>query len=320
MTPHSPTSAMAVVIPIYNTRETILAQLQHLQSLGEINLADIIVVDDQSTDGSAAAIAAAFPHVPVLVGTGQLWWTGGIRLGMEFALRRNPEFLFWLNHDCRPDPGTFTKLLAHLRDPSVGCASAVCYLQKYPEYIQSPGFRNFRALAIPSTAGLLEADGVNGNCVGFRVEAIRRVGLPDAQRFPHYGDGPYTLRLRRAGLRVLVDARARVAQDHELVRCLTVFWRSALSAAPRGGWMKYYLFSNRSFYQWRYAWHRIWLYRGWQALLAFPAGLVSLLGSIGLGVGARWLLGSRWLAKVCLGQLPPVFPRQGLLRELGLAD
>jgi len=67
-----------------------------------------------------------------------------------------------------------------------------------------------------------EVEAIVGNCVLFPAEALRAHGLIDARRFPRWwGDAELTLRLRRAGWRLLVEPRAMVwCQPNTLPRPL----------------------------------------------------------------------------------------------------
>jgi len=94
---------IAVIIPVFNRRETTLKCLGLLKNnvlIPNNSLINIIVVDDGSTDGTAAAIKLAFPDVKILNGDGNLWWTGAINMGVEFALSQDFDYLLTrLNDD-----------------------------------------------------------------------------------------------------------------------------------------------------------------------------------------------------------------------------
>ena len=72
---------IAVLITSYNRREKTLVCLKNLmEQKGVPGLAlSIFLVDDNSSDGTTAAVNAAYPSVTVIKGTGQLFWAGGMR-------------------------------------------------------------------------------------------------------------------------------------------------------------------------------------------------------------------------------------------------
>lgn len=280
-----------VITPVHNTREKILGLLAHLTERLRIAPEALVIVDDGSTDGTGASIRERYPAATLLQGDGSLLWTGAIYLGMEKALATGADYIFWLNHDCRPEPGALEKLTGALRDnPRAGCIGAYCHIAGFPQYPVNPGFKNFAPLEIKAgSAELVRADGLNGNFVGFRADAVRRVGLPDARRHPHYGDGPYTIRFSRAGFDVLVHTGARAELDYEVERRLPPFWRVALSSQSLAWWMRYYFTSFRSQYHWRYRWNDAVAYRGPYAVATYPKVQMQTLAGIVAGSALRRL-------------------------------
>lgn len=69
------------------------------QNVGDVQLA-CVVCDDGSTDGTAEAIAAAYPdRVDIVPGDGDLYWAAAMALAERRAMRRSPDYLLWLNDD-----------------------------------------------------------------------------------------------------------------------------------------------------------------------------------------------------------------------------
>ena len=90
----------ALVIPVYNRRET---TLQGLRSLSRINtenlLVKIFVVDDGSTDGTGEAVKNNFPEVELIKGDGTLHYAAGTNRGIEAALEWKPDYIVTMNDD-----------------------------------------------------------------------------------------------------------------------------------------------------------------------------------------------------------------------------
>ena len=105
-----------VIIPVHNRREITLGCLACLRAAGDLDWANVVVVDDGSTDGTAEAIRGQFPEVILLNGDGNLWWTGGIVLGMKEGVRRQAEVIVWLNDDSHLRPGSLKALVNHTRE------------------------------------------------------------------------------------------------------------------------------------------------------------------------------------------------------------
>src|SRR5690242_106951 len=103
-------ASLAIVIPVHNrlvfTRNC-LAQLQR-QSLRGF---EVIVIDDGSSDGTSDMIRREFPEVTLLLGDGNLWWTGATNLGVKLALEHGANYVMTLNDDTLPTDAFLENML-----------------------------------------------------------------------------------------------------------------------------------------------------------------------------------------------------------------
>lgn len=85
---------LSIVIVNYNTHDDLRACLESLRELDESY--EIIVVDNNSTDGSAALVRASFPQVRLIEPGRNTWFCGGNNLGIKAA---KGEYVLLLNPD-----------------------------------------------------------------------------------------------------------------------------------------------------------------------------------------------------------------------------
>jgi glycosyltransferase involved in cell wall biosynthesis len=308
---------LKIIIPIFNPSDDFL---QTLSALTADRLEDsVIVVDDGSTNGISQKIQDRFPGVEVLTGDGNLWWAGGMRMGMARAVEHEADVICWLNHDCIPDPGTIAALAEEAVNRGMGAVSAWCATRGYENAPVNPGFRNFKPIPLEEllTSEKVTVDGVNGNCVAMNADAIRSIGLPDQKRHPHYGDGPYTWRLYKAGLTNLVLTRRHASLSRELERCIdershSMVWNASLTAKFR-----YYLFSPRSKFHWKNKFHDLRTFRGTvPGLLMYPFAQARLLLAVGRGhlTGRKRETGS--IIETIVNRYKGQLPEEGLREAL----
>lgn len=100
---------LSVVIVNYNTRDLLRACLASLQK--STLSPEIIVVDNASSDGSAAMVRAEFPDVRLLGQAKNTWFCGGNNLGIQAAQH---ELILLLNPDTVVAPDALQKMTSFL--------------------------------------------------------------------------------------------------------------------------------------------------------------------------------------------------------------
>lgn len=103
---------VAVVIVSYNTRERTLACVRSVLAHPPAPATEIIVVDNDSADGSADALELEFPRVTVLRSGGNLGFARAVNLG---ARASRAEYVLLLNPDTIVRPGALPALLDFAR-------------------------------------------------------------------------------------------------------------------------------------------------------------------------------------------------------------
>jgi GT2 family glycosyltransferase len=102
---------LSILIVNWNTREYLRACLESLQNSCHALEHEIIVVDNNSSDGSAEAVALEFPQVYLLAGNENLGFAAGNNLAYEYS---RGEWVWLLNPDTEVFEGTPQKLIAFL--------------------------------------------------------------------------------------------------------------------------------------------------------------------------------------------------------------
>ena len=105
---------VAAVIVNYEGGELLLDCIASLQAQA---VAEIVLVDNGSADGSAAAAAARFPDVKLVQPGRNTGFAGGANLGAREA---RAALLLFLNPDIRLPPGSVAAMAARFADPRVG--------------------------------------------------------------------------------------------------------------------------------------------------------------------------------------------------------
>jgi len=197
-----------ILVPVHNRRGTTERCLAHLEGLGIRAWAEVLVIDDGSSDGTSGMIGQDFPWVHTVSGDGSLWWGGAMRLGMEKALSAGAECVCWLNDDSLPDQGSLEQLV-HLALERQAVCGGICRTAD-GAFVYSGGFIERRwprhSASAPDPTGFpLSVEWLHGNMVAVPASVCARIELPEGRWIKHnFADVDFTLRAHRAGIAVLL--------------------------------------------------------------------------------------------------------------------
>ena len=220
---------LATIIPIYNGLSFTKLALKSIHSCMEL-VSDsemdnrIIVVDDGSTDGSADWIAENYPEVIILKGDGNLWWSGGVNVGIKHAIHSLMcDFVLWWNNDVKPDIDYYLNLKKVLQNQSsLNIIGSKIYYSNDPDRIWSMGgyfnSRNGKKYMIgfkEKDTGQydmpLEADWLPGMGTVIHNSVFDQVGYVNEKLFPQYhGDSDFTYRAKVNGISIIVEPSLKI--------------------------------------------------------------------------------------------------------------
>ncbi len=178
----------------------------------------VIIVDDGSTDGTSEWIAQNYPQVHLCRGEGNMWWSGAMNLGMEYALAKlKSEYIIWWNNDIYPACDYFQNLIKVIGeyDSPVVIGSKI-YFAEQPGLIWSYGgyFHKFWGHSYmlgnnqKDEASFLsprEADWLPGMGTVLHHSIIEKTGMLNYTDFPQYhSDIDYCCRARLAGYKIMI--------------------------------------------------------------------------------------------------------------------
>lgn len=184
--------------------------------------AKIIIVDNDSSDGSEAILREAFPDVELIQTGGNLGYAGGNNVGIRHALANGADYVWLLNNDTKVDPAALDEMLEVAQDDgTVGMVGPKILLYSRPDHLNCVGSTINLLTGQPSLIGLgekddgrfddiREMDTLSGCSLLVRRELIDSVGLLDDRFFLFYEETDWILRAKRAGYRMLYAPKARI--------------------------------------------------------------------------------------------------------------
>ena len=215
---------VSVIVVTWNGRRFLERCLTSLtRSVTELpGACEIVVVDNGSTDDSAAYVAATFPDVVLLRNETNLGFAAATTKALDSAAG---AFIALLNDDTDVEASWLAELYAAIRtDPALGsCAPQVRFLY-HPDRINSAGLSIDRSGAAFDRLGgepieasektPIQVFGPSGSAVLFRRRMLDAVGLYDPRFFAYLEDADHAWRAQRAGWRCLYVPTAVVYHIH----------------------------------------------------------------------------------------------------------
>jgi GT2 family glycosyltransferase len=275
---------LSYVVISFNQRDCLLETLGRLHGVTTLpqDQWEIWVVDNASSDGSAAAVAEKFPHANLIRNSAN---QGSFAANHAFS-RMNGKYAIWLNGDSFPnDARAVNEMLAHLdQNPGTAAVTAKVVLadgksSEAPALaaILMPGASCVRKSAIDRVGGFRPELGhqagewdlsfriwQGGLCVDRRDDIVFRRDAALADDDIHGSDSPRNSQFVRCNE---LRNNLIVAQRHFPDNLRTIYWDD---------WRLLYESQARFYGHGKAAMKAIWLARTWAAREAFAGGRLPL--------------------------------------------
>ena len=209
---------MAICIVNWNTRDLLIDCLHHL--FEENPAYTVWVLDNGSTDGSAARLRDTYPWVHLVESSENRGFAGGVN---ELLQRCPANYLLVLNTDAKPAPGAIAMLhdyiTSHLWVAAVGPRLIDgsgrwlgCH-DRFPTVRQEVanvlGLRHSRAHDDVRS----RVDWIEGACMMLSAIAVGEVGALDTGYFMYNEEVDWCHRARKLGWQIACLPQARVVHD-----------------------------------------------------------------------------------------------------------
>jgi len=213
---------VSIIVLNYNGREDTLACLRSLEHLTYHNV-NVVVVDNASSDGSEAAIRAAYPTLTFIQTGANLGFTGGNNVGIRHALENGADYVLLLNNDTIVAPDFISVMVEVMeQNPEVGVAGPMIYYFSAPETIWSAGGKIDWTRGLTSMVGVNEEDKsqyglsprqtdfVTGCALMAKRAVWEKAGLLDDKFFMYYEETEWCVRATRAGYKIMLIPAAMI--------------------------------------------------------------------------------------------------------------
>jgi len=220
------------IILNYNGKETIKQCLNSVFQSRYPNF-EVVVVDNNSKDGSFELIRKFFPKAHLIRNEKNIGFGAGNNIGIRFALEKMADYIFLLNNDALLEQGTLEKLVEESEKSSnIGMASPIIvnpdsgktwfaggkisFLKMKTIHFQKPKFQKEP----------YQTDHVTGCAVLIRKETFKDIGLFDEDFFLYYEDADFSIRAAKKGYTKIIIPEAKVyhLENSEIKNKEKTYW------------------------------------------------------------------------------------------------
>lgn len=217
----TPEPIVAVVIVNWNQRNLVLEAVRSFEE-ADYKHTLVIIVDNGSSDGSAESLKEEHQAVILIENNRNLGFARASNQGMEEALKRGADYVFFFNNDAVIAPDCIDRLLDVFEDsPTTGAAAPFIYYHNKPDIIWYGGgtvalwrgwigHRFIRRKHNEVNHKTSTTDYITGCAFMIKSGILSEVGGFDTGYGMYSEDVDLSLRIREKGfdLKVVPDAKA----------------------------------------------------------------------------------------------------------------
>ncbi len=185
-----------IIVPVHNRSKTTNKFADCLLTQTNQNY-NLILVDDGSTDDTVKTIKKKIKNLTLLNGDGNLWWAGGIQLGIEWLkknIKNKSEVVLIVNDDI-----TFNKFFLECALNIIKTSNKTFLIAGYEIQKENPNF-NVNCFSMNSTF-----------C---KFKYLEDIGDFHPQILPHYlADIEYSYRAIQKGYKLITSDNVKVKWD-----------------------------------------------------------------------------------------------------------
>ncbi len=204
-----------IIVLNYNGKNCLLTTIRSIFQLTYLNF-EVILVDNNSTDGSLEKIKHYFSKLIIIKNSQNLGFSTGNNIGIKYALERGADYVWLLNNDTQVMSNSLTKLIEDTqKNTSVGISSPTI-LEKATKKIWFSGGKinwfTMKSLHLKEnlTKNYYASDFISGCAMLIKVSVFKNVGLLDEDYFLYWEDADFSVRAKKMGYQLLVSAHSKI--------------------------------------------------------------------------------------------------------------
>ncbi|HSX45303.1 MAG TPA: glycosyltransferase family 2 protein [Candidatus Saccharimonadales bacterium] len=209
-------SLIYLIVPNWNGKNRLSSCLDSL--LSQNQSAQVLVVDNGSTDGSVEFVKQKYPGVQLISLPQNTGFSGGVNAGIKKALEVGADYIGLFNNDAVADKNWLSELVKVL-DNQAEVGIVTCKLMRDDrQHFDSTGDQySIYGMPFPRARNVLDEGqfdkpepvfSASGGASLYRAKLFTQVGLFDQKFFAYYEDVDISFRARSAGWQIYYQPSA----------------------------------------------------------------------------------------------------------------
>lgn len=164
---------------------------------------EIIIVDNQSNDGSYEKLKKENRDCVVLLSPTNNGFSAGNNIGIKYAMEHDTDYIMLLNNDTEVQPDFISKMIEVADKNTVVTPSIYFYSNKNEVWYADGKISKLKCtVSNGSNKRSKYCDYASGCCLLIPRDVIEKVGYWAEEYFMYYEDMDYSLRLKNAGVKI----------------------------------------------------------------------------------------------------------------------
>jgi GT2 family glycosyltransferase len=174
----------------------------------------IIVVDNASRDNSLESCKLQFPNLTYIYNSHNIGFAAGANIGARLALEKGASTVTFCNPDAVLEKTCANLLISTITSRNIDILSPVIYKENTNDIWFSGGHISFSKMKtthtnpLPTTDLITDIDYITGCVMTVSADVFNKIGLFDENFFLYYEDADFSLRAKKANLKLGVLPQA----------------------------------------------------------------------------------------------------------------
>jgi len=198
-----------ILLPVHNRKEITRRFVTCLKQQTNQDF-HLVLIDDGSTDGTSDMVRSEISNLTVLTGDGNLWWAGGLQLGVEWLRQQKiggRNIVFISNDDIIFD----ADFLENSKRILEQCGETLLlpkYIHEATGRVMETGIEaNLKKMTFKPADSAEKINCLPTRGLFMRMSDLLLIGNFHPRLLPHYlSDYEFTIRAKKKGLRLLTSA------------------------------------------------------------------------------------------------------------------